>query len=191
MSVVLSPEVASQLDRYLDELRAAGERINLVGSTASPDLARHVADSIEPAAWIPAGARVVDLGSGAGFPGLPLAIVRPDVDVTLVEIRERRVHFLRHVVRTLGLSCHVMRKEIETGPDQGGFDFALVRALAPPKAALSLALPWTRGSGEIWIWASAPRPALPGAIPEIPLSSGGCVLRVQVAAVPRGTPETP
>jgi 16S rRNA (guanine527-N7)-methyltransferase len=190
VSVVLSPEAASQLDRYLAELRAAGKRINLVGSTASPDLARHVADSIEPAACIPTGSRVVDLGSGAGFPGLPLAIVRPDIDVTLVEIRERRVHFLRHGVRTLGLGCRVMRKEIETGPDQGGFDLALARALAPSSVALSLALPWAHASGEIWIWASAPRPVLPRAIPEIPLSSGGCVLRVQVAAVPRGTPET-
>jgi 16S rRNA (guanine527-N7)-methyltransferase len=190
VSVVLSPEAASQLERYLGELRAAGERINLVGSTAPADLARHVADSIEPAAWIPTGSRVVDLGSGAGFPGVPLAIARPDVAVTLVEIRERRVHFLRHVVRTLGLSCHVMRKEIETEAPPEGFDFALARALASPETALSLALPWVRSTGEVWIWASVPSRAVPAAIPEIPLSSGGCVLRVRVAAVPRGTRET-
>jgi 16S rRNA (guanine527-N7)-methyltransferase len=190
VSGVRGSPVESQLERYLDELRAAGERINLVGSTAPADLARHVADSIEPASAIPTGARVVDLGSGAGFPGIPIAIVRPDLSVTLVEIRERRVHFLRHVVRTLGLSCRVMRKEIETPSPPETFDLALVRALAPQRVAFSLALPWVRASGEVWIWASARAPTLPGAIPALGLSSGGCVLRARVAAVPRGTPET-
>jgi 16S rRNA (guanine527-N7)-methyltransferase len=189
LSLILSSETASQLERYLDELRRAGDRVNLVGSTAPEALARHIADSIEPAAHLPTGARVVDLGSGAGFPGLPIAIIRPDVTVTLVEIRERRVHFLRHVVRTLGLTCQVMRKEIETGPPSGQFDVALARALAPSETALDLARPWVRASGEIWIWASVPGSAF-AAVPAIPLSSGGCVLRVRVAAVPRGTHET-
>lgn len=190
MTRTLGIETASQLERYLDELRSAGKRINLVGSTTQSALARHIADSIEPAAWIPTGSRVADLGSGAGFPGIPLAIVRPDLDVTLVEIRERRVHFLRHVVRVLGLQCRVMRKKIETGWPEEAFDLGLTRALATPETALALALPWVRRTGEVWIWASAPHPVLSGPLSPIQLSSGGCVLRIRVAAVPRGTRET-
>lgn len=189
MTGALGAETARQLEKYLDELRAAGKRINLVGSISPSALARHIADSIEPAAWIPPGARVVDLGSGAGLPGIPIAVVRPDLDVTLVEIRERRVHFLRHVVRALGLRCHVMRKKIETECPEEPFDFALARALATPQIALALAQPWVRAGGEVWIWASAPPPALPGALSLIQLSSGGCVLRMHAAAVPRGTRE--
>ena len=61
---------------------------------------RHVEDSLAAADCLPEGSEIVDLGSGAGFPGVPLALSRPDLRVTLVEIRERRVNFLRHVVRT-------------------------------------------------------------------------------------------
>ena len=69
--------------------------MNLVGSTAPEEIELHIRDSLAAAAQLPAGCALVDLGSGAGFPGIPIALARPDVRVTLVETRERRVSFLR------------------------------------------------------------------------------------------------
>ena len=126
----------------------------------------------------------MDLGSGAGFPGLPIAIARRDVNVTLVEIREKRVAFLRHVVRMLGLDVDVRRESIEDAPSVRA-DVVLLRAVAAPERSLEIAKPWAAENGEIWIWAGAGA-VLPTALP-IPLVSGGAILRVRAAVFSRGT----
>lgn len=175
------------LERYLDELRRWGARTNLVGSLDPEELRAHVRDSLAAAPHLPQAARVVDLGSGAGFPGIPLAIERPDLHLRLVEVRERRVHFLRHVVRSLGLDVAVERARLED-PPSGPAEYALIRAVAAPARALELARPWVSESGEIWIWAG-PGAELPvAASGEIPLAERGSILRVPAAAVSRGTP---
>ncbi len=176
------------LETYLEELRRWGARTNLVGSTERDALAIHVADALTAAPHLPAGARVVDLGSGAGLPGIPLAIARADVHFTLVDIRERRIHFLRHVVRRLGLDCEVRRARIDEPPPEP-FDLALVRALAPPRQAVPRARPWVSAEGEIWIWTSEPSAQLPWSPrAEIPLAARGAILRIPAPAVPRETP---
>ncbi len=182
------PCVQSRIERYLDELRKWGARTNLVGSTQNDALRRHVEDSLAAARHLPHDAQVVDLGSGAGFPGLPLLIARPDLKLTLVESRERRVHFLRQVVRVLELDCVVQRCRIEDAP-AGGFAYALLRAVAPVQKALSLAAPWVKPGGEVWIW-TREEPAAAGSafVGEIPLGDRGRILRARAAAVSRGTP---
>lgn len=178
----------AQLDRYLEELGRWAARTNLVGSADRGALETHVADSLAAAPQLPNGARLVDLGSGAGFPGVPLAIARPDLEVTLVEIRERRAHFLRHVIRTLGLKVAVARVRIEE-PLAEPFEFALVRAVGPPRAVLPKARLWLGASGEIWLWTreDASSLGIAGAS-ELPLGDRGRILRVPAAAVSRGTP---
>ena len=180
---------ADPLDLYLDELRRWGVRTNLVGSTKPAAVARHVEDSLSAAAHLPSGARVVDLGSGAGFPGIPLALRRPDLTVHLVEARERRFNFLRHVVRKLELGhVTVLRQRIEEPPREV-YSYALLRAVAPPKESARIALPWVSPGGEIWIWVSSTQPRPPDLqLEEIPLVSGGSILRTHVAEVSRGTP---
>ncbi len=181
-------ERAEPLDLYLEELQRWGARTNLVGSTSAGALARHVGDSLAAAEHLPSGARVVDLGSGAGFPGIPLALRRPDLSVDLVEIRERRVNFLRHVVRKLDLQrVTVLRQRIEDPPREV-YSYALLRAVAPPEESARIAVPWLLPAGEIWIWVSSgqPRPSGPQ-LDEIPLASGGSILRIHVAEVSRGT----
>lgn len=166
------------LHRFLAELRQWAPRTNLVGSADSPALERHVSDSLAAARWLPISARVVDLGSGAGFPGIPLAIVRPDLHLTLVEIRERRIHFLRHVSRSLGLDCSIERRRIEE-PLPEPFDYALLRAVAPPPVAAALARPWLSETGEAWIWSGSGQTREPErTLGSIPLDSGGRILRI-------------
>jgi 16S rRNA (guanine527-N7)-methyltransferase len=173
------------LAAYRAELVRWGERMNLVGSTDDAALDRHFQDALAAAPEMPGGARVADLGSGAGLPGLPIAIARPDVRVTLVEIREKRVAFLRHVVRTLDLDVEVRQTSLENAPDDP-FDIALLRAVAPPDESARIGLRWVRADGEIWIWAG-PKAGLRGARP-IALASGGAILRIHAAELSRGTP---
>jgi 16S rRNA (guanine527-N7)-methyltransferase len=156
-----------------------------VGSTAPEALERHVADSLAAAAFLERGIRVVDLGSGAGFPGIPLAIARPDLSLTLVEIRERRVNFLRHVVRSLELDCEVWRVRIEDAP-RLRFRVALARAVAPLDQVLRLAEPWVESGGEIWVWTRESSAGPPGPVAgSIPIPGRGQVLRLDAAAVGR------
>lgn len=178
---------AGALGRYLEELRIWGERMNLVGSTEPEALDRHVADSLAAASALPQGARVVDLGSGAGFPGLPIALRRPDVLMTLVDSREKRVNFLRHVVRTLHIdTVTVVRARIQAAPPYR-YDYALLRAVAPPGRALELAMSWLQPEGEAWIWSSDSVPDPAPLAGSIPLDSGGRILRFHKVAVSRGT----
>jgi 16S rRNA (guanine527-N7)-methyltransferase len=166
-----------RLERFLEEVRAWAPRTNLVGSTDAAALRRHVEDSLAAAPLLKPAARVVDLGSGAGFPGIPLALARRDLRIALVEIRERRFHFLRRVVRSLELECEVLRQRIEDRPPRP-YDYALLRAVAPPARSAQLARPWVHTGGEIWIWTSGGDPALERSCSAVPLRSGGCILRV-------------
>ena len=168
--------MSAALERYLQEVVRWGSRINLVGSTERAAVERHLADSLAAAPFLPRGRRIVDLGSGAGFPGVPLAIARPDLDVTLVEIRERRVHFLRHIRRTLGLPVQILRQRMET-PPPAEFDFALLRAVAPLGRSAALGRPWLGEAGEVWVWSGGDAKA-PESLGRIPLRTGGCIWRM-------------
>jgi 16S rRNA (guanine527-N7)-methyltransferase len=179
-----SSGLESALAAYTRELARWGERMNLVGSTDPQAIARHVEDSLAAAAELPEAASVVDLGSGAGFPGLPLALARRDLAIALVEIRAKRLAFLRHVVRELAPQVEVLERSIEGTPPRS-FDFALLRAVAKPARSLELALPWVAPSGEVWIWAG-PADDLSGAR-ALPLRSGGKILRLRASDFSRGT----
>lgn len=179
-----SPELEAGLEAFAAELVRWGARMNLVGSTERPALERHFADSLAAAEQLPRTASVVDLGSGAGFPGIPIALARPDLRVTLVEVREKRLAFLRHAIRELCLAVEVRPTSIDAPPPEP-FDFALLRAVAKPDRSAELGRPWVGPAGEIWVWAGADV-ALPGAT-AIPLDSGGKILRVRAADFSRGT----
>src|SRR4029079_16814605 len=84
-------------------------RINLTGAgTRDELLGEHFPDALAMASLVPPGARLVDVGSGGGLPAVPLSVLRPDLGLTLVEPRAKRVAFLRTAVRTLGLKAEVV-----------------------------------------------------------------------------------
>jgi 16S rRNA (guanine527-N7)-methyltransferase len=120
--------------RYLIELDRWRERINLTGKLSTVDLAEHALESLLGTKLIADGARVIDVGSGAGFPSIPIAIARPDLALSLVEPRGKKAAFLRHVIRTLPLdNVHVLQARVEE-IRQSVWSVATTRALgALPK----------------------------------------------------------
>lgn len=139
----LVPDDASwaKLEQFAQMLQAEGELRGLIGPRELPRLwSRHLINSLAISGFIPDGARVGDVGSGAGFPGIVLAIARPHVDVTLIETMERRCDWLNHVTETLTLpNVTVLRGRAEEYDGAQEFAFVTARAVA----ALDKLLRWT------------------------------------------------
>jgi 16S rRNA (guanine527-N7)-methyltransferase len=111
---------------------------------------RHVLNCAVAASVMPAGARVVDIGSGAGLPGIPMALARPDLRIDLVETLLRRTTFLEEVVAELSLSerCRVIRGRAEdVVAGVGGADAVTARAVAPLAKLAGWAAPLLRDGG--------------------------------------------
>ena len=125
--------------RYAELLLEWSRRVDLVSHTEPLDvLERHFLDSWKGAQPIPSGARIVDLGSGGGFPGLALRLIRPDLDVVSVESRTRKGVFQRTVCREIGLEAEVRTVRVEDLGER--FSWITARALAPLDRLLPLAL---------------------------------------------------
>jgi 16S rRNA (guanine527-N7)-methyltransferase len=130
----VSRETSSQLDTLVDTLGRWQKAINLVGRATVEDVwVRHVLDSAQLKGLIPAGARsLADLGSGGGFPGLVVAALRPELEVTLIESDARKAAFLGEAARRMGLSKppRIVIRRIEEAPPAAA-DVVTARALAP------------------------------------------------------------
>lgn len=138
---------------YAEELLAWNRRINLTRITIQTDIAvKHFIDSLPGADLLESGWRVIDLGSGGGFPGIPLKIVRPDLKITLVDSVRKKVSFQKHICRQLGLSgidCLHARIE-DLGDDvahKGAYDAVVSRALTNLKPLCRLAAPFLPAAG--------------------------------------------
>jgi 16S rRNA (guanine(527)-N(7))-methyltransferase RsmG len=135
--LTLERAAVSDLSRYLAELDLWRRRTNLTGPMSSEDLVSHGLESVFGEKLIPHGARVLDIGSGAGLPGIPLAITRPDIAMTLLEPRSKRAVFLQQVVRSVPvLNARVLEERIENLVEPL-YDVATVRALGNLKAILN------------------------------------------------------
>ncbi len=135
----VSRETLARLARHLKLLGRWQKRINLVGTATLADpWRRHVLDSAQLAPLVPAGARLADLGSGAGFPGLVLAIMRGG-PVDLIESDARKAAFLTEAVRATGAPAAVHNARAETLTLKA--DIVAARACAPLDRLLGLALP--------------------------------------------------
>ncbi len=132
------PTAFPLLQRYHEWLATAGVERGLIGPREADKLwDRHINNSAVLSELVPADASVIDVGSGAGLPGIPLQIVRPDLTITLLEPLARRVEFLEEVIADLGLSTTVVRGRAE---DQKGLSAQVVTSRAV--AALPKLLTW-------------------------------------------------
>ena len=158
--------------RYVAMLAGDGVLRGLIGPREVSRLwERHVLNSAALAEAVPAGARVVDVGSGAGLPGVPLALARPDLTMTLVEPMARRVEFLQDVVTGLGAPWRIVRGRAEERSvvrAVGRVDVVTARAVAP----LPRLVGWCRGllapgTQLIALVGAKAAAEVPGLVPEL------------------------
>ena len=154
----LSPEQIAVCERYADELIERNTTVNLTAITTPADIAhKHFLDS-----WTAFGARrwtgterVVDVGSGAGFPGLALRIARPALRVTLVESVGKKARFLEETIGLLGLGDVEVRNERAEafGRDRRDrYDVATARAVGTLGQVIEYLLPFLRVGGDALVW---------------------------------------
>ncbi len=126
-----------QIQQYAQFLAGAGIERGLIGPKEGDRIwERHIANCIPITTIIPQGVRVVDIGSGAGLPGVVIALARPDLKVSLVEPLQRRVDFLNEIVAELGLDIEVIRGRAERVKKQ--FEVVTARAVAPLEKLINI-----------------------------------------------------
>ncbi|MCA8903200.1 MAG: 16S rRNA (guanine(527)-N(7))-methyltransferase RsmG, partial [Hyphomonas sp.] len=153
----VSRETLDRLDRVIATLDDWRTRSNLIGPKEWPVIwTRHVSDCFQLLDHIPEDAKVVDLGSGAGFPGLIIAAARPAGHVTMIESVGKKCAFLRAAIEAAELPASVRQERVESVPYFAA-DFVTARAFAPLPKLLDYAAPWlTHGAtglflkGERW-----------------------------------------
>ena len=138
----VSRETLEKLDLVIEALDEWRTRANLIGRNEWPSIwTRHVWDSLQICDRIDDNARVVDLGSGAGFPGLMTACAKPEAHVTMIESVGKKCAFLRHAIDVAGLSATVIQERVES-VGMFSVDIVTARAFAPLPKLLEYASPW-------------------------------------------------
>ncbi len=136
---------------YLRELKRWNRRMNLTSIKEEREIIiRHFLDSLTPADLLGKGWKILDVGSGAGFPGIPLKIARPDLIVTLIDSSRKKVVFQRHIIRLLaleGIEAIHGRVEGLPGSMSEAFDAVLSRAFTDLPRLAALSLPLLRPGG--------------------------------------------
>ena len=191
MGIPMTGGQAEQFESYHDMLVEANARMNLTRVPDDPREAadRNYLDCVAPlAGGFPAVGTAVDVGSGAGFPGIPLAIMLPGTRFTLIDALGKRVEFLDAVIRRLGLNAEALHLRAEDAARQGAlrgrFDLAVARAVAPMNVLCEYMLPLVRVGGQMLALKG------PGLEEELAQADnalallGGSVTRVQPLAIP-------
>jgi 16S rRNA (guanine527-N7)-methyltransferase len=139
------------IHRYVDLLATEGVRRGLIGPREVPRLwTRHVMNCVVVHPLIDTGSSVGDLGSGAGLPGVVLALARPDLSVTLIEPLLRRTRFLDQLPTALGVTnLTILRCRAEELAGKQAFDVVTARAVAPLERLAGWALPLCKDPGEL------------------------------------------
>jgi 16S rRNA (guanine527-N7)-methyltransferase len=180
------------LEWYSGELLAWNQRFNLTAITDREGIAvKHFLDSLTCLLVMrpPARGRVVDVGSGAGFPGLPLMIAQPEIRLTLVEATGKKAEFCRHVVRSLRLDAveviHARAEEVGHMPGhRQAYDWAVARAVASMPVLVEYLLPFLRLGGRAVVQKGESGPAEVQASEEALRLLGGQVRQLVSVELP-------
>lgn len=153
--ILLDEKMVEVFDLYLRELLKWNQKINLTSiRTEKGIILKHFLDSLSVVPHFPSISTLLDIGSGAGFPGIPLKMIRPSLEVTLIDSVRKKIDFQRHIIRTLGLTGitaihgRIQDKEfLKTMQNQ--FEAVISRAFADLKTFLPLARPFLKQGGFI------------------------------------------
>jgi 16S rRNA (guanine527-N7)-methyltransferase len=153
LGIELDQEALEALDRYEALLRGRAPDLGLIASGDLPRLRdRHLLDSLRALPSVPTTGSLCDLGTGAGLPGLVIAIARPDLAVTLTEVRRRRVAFLELAVERVGLR-NVRIHAGDWSTCSGPFDVCTARAFRDVRTTWSAAASLLASDGRLLYWA--------------------------------------
>jgi 16S rRNA (guanine527-N7)-methyltransferase len=159
VGVPLEEEAVSRLARFAELFLSWNERINLGGTMSSAELVeRHFVDSFAASRFIPHRARLADVGSGGGLPALPLALVRPDLEIDMFEPTGKKVAFIRTAIRELGLKPRVSvhAERVVSGAGRIVVDVAMSRATLAPPSWLELGRTLVATTGSVLVFATRP-----------------------------------
>ena len=158
---------AEPFERYLALLLKWNARMNLT-AIREPEaiVRRHFRECIFAARQIPSGVRtLLDFGSGAGLPGIPIAICRPEIRVTLAESQGKKAAFLREAVRVLELNAEVWGERVEAMPPGRRFDAVILRAVDNMANACRLAAERVTAAGWFGVFSTL---SVESALPDLP-----------------------
>lgn len=153
---------AERFGEFAGFLLAENEKYNLTAIKAPADIAqKHLFDSITPTPYIPRGASLLDIGSGAGFPALPLAVVRPDITALAVDATAKKTAFINAAAERLGLhnlnAVTGRAEELIKSPGmRSGFDVVTARAVSPMRILAELCAPYLSHGGLLIAMKGAP-----------------------------------
>jgi 16S rRNA (guanine527-N7)-methyltransferase len=149
---------AEQFSRHARWLMEWNRKINLTAITDPREVAiKHYLDAIAPLPYIPESGHLLDIGTGGGFPGIPLKILRPGQSMTLIDSVRKKINFVRHVIRQLPLegieALHIRAETLADAllPDDQ-FDVIVCRALSDPHSALKWSQPLLAPGGKIVLY---------------------------------------
>ncbi len=196
LGVTIAPETADKFDLYAHRLTEWNERINLTAIT-EPDaiVLKHFADSLSLLPFLPTEPfSLIDVGTGAGFPSVPLALLRGDITFTLLDSLQKRLTFLDTLCRELGLSPTLVHARAEDAGHQPTlrerFDVATARAVAAMPVLAEYCLPLIRPGGQ-WIALKGPAGETELAAAETAIDKlGGKFAQVRSLTLP-GTADIP
>lgn len=147
----LTDEQIALFDRYAGLLTEYNEKFNLTAITERSEIdEKHFLDSALAARFFPTGATVIDVGTGAGFPSIPLKILRPDLRITMIDSLQKRIGFLETVIEELGLTdvrAQHARAEDFAKTEREKYDCATARAVAPLNVLAEYCLPFVKTGG--------------------------------------------
>lgn len=155
MGVTVTEAQSQQLFRHAEELLFWNRKINLTAITDPLEIAvKHFIDSVAALPWLGNNISVLDLGTGGGFPGIPLKTVRPSLEMTLVDASAKKINFSRQVIRVLGLSgiSAIQSRAEDLAPRSeyaGRFDAVISRAFSSLGHFVGLAGPLVREGGQL------------------------------------------
>jgi 16S rRNA (guanine527-N7)-methyltransferase len=173
------PEVPAtllpQLSTYLDLLLKWNARTNLTAIRNPEEIVRrHFGESLFAARHLnPNTSTLLDFGSGAGFPGLPIALLRPDIQVTLAESQNKKATFLREAIRNLTLTTEVWSNRVEAMPASQRFDVVALRAVDNMDTALPAAIARITPGGQLTLLTTTADAPSDGRCISLPNSQSG------------------
>ncbi|MFH1076714.1 MAG: 16S rRNA (guanine(527)-N(7))-methyltransferase RsmG, partial [Pseudomonadota bacterium] len=154
LGLELSEQAIADFVCYMEEIKRWNNKVNLTSLVKDHEIiVKHFLDSIALAPHLSPGSSILDIGSGAGIPGIPLKIVRKDINITLLDSSRKKVHFLKHIARTLKLSgvsiiegntSEIIRSHTEM---TGQYNVVISRAIGSLKDFVKYGRPFAQAPG--------------------------------------------